>query len=147
MEQKGYSDMIFKVLDFLSGFWIIFWVIIVISAASYDPQLFFFMVFSLLLYTFPAIVYLSFRKRIRERFKAWMAKFQSQGAYRQQEEDDDYKLSSTQAKRAEEGEYEMGYREVKSEDSEIPFAFNIKLILTLIAVFLAIFVVWTILSR
>ncbi len=60
---KGYSGMILKVLDFLGGFWIVYWLFILISAISYDPQLLGYMFFSFLIYTFPAIIYLVFRKK------------------------------------------------------------------------------------
>jgi len=147
MEQRGYSDMIFKVLDFLSGFWIIYWLIIVISAVSYDPQLFFYMIFSFLIYTSPAIIYLSFRKRIRERFRLRLAKFQNPSDALQQEEEKEYTVQDKHTGGTEEGEYVMGYREVKSDDSPISLTPKLKLLLTLIAIFLAILAAWMILSR
>jgi hypothetical protein len=64
MYNKGYSGMILKVLDFLAGFWIIYWLFILISAVIYDPQLLGYMVFSFLIYSFPAIIYLVYRKKI-----------------------------------------------------------------------------------
>lgn len=64
MDNKGYSGMILKVLDFLGGFWIVYWIFILISAVSYDPQLLGYMVFSFLIYTFPAVIYLVYRRKI-----------------------------------------------------------------------------------
>ena len=64
MDNKGSSDMILKVLDFLAAFFIIYWLFILTSAVIYDPQLLVYMVFSFLIYTFPAIIYLVFRKRV-----------------------------------------------------------------------------------
>ena len=56
--------MILKVLDFLGGFWIIYWIFILFSAVSYDSQLLGYMIFTFLIYTFPAIIYLVYRKKI-----------------------------------------------------------------------------------
>lgn len=67
MDNKGYPGMILKVLDFLGGFWIIYWIFILISAVSYDPQLLGYMVFTFLIYTFPAIIYLVYRKKINSK--------------------------------------------------------------------------------
>ncbi|HSN58885.1 MAG TPA: hypothetical protein VLR72_05430 [Clostridiaceae bacterium] len=64
MDNTGFSGMILKVLDFLGGFWIIYWIFILFSAVSYDSQLLGYMIFTFLIYTFPAIIYLVYRKKI-----------------------------------------------------------------------------------
>lgn len=141
-----YKNLVFKMLDFVSAFWIIFWLIIVISAVSYDPQMFLFMLLSFLLYTFPAIVYLSFRKRIHEKLSSRLAHFQKPDSL-MQEEFTEHTALEEQTVGVDNAEYDMGYREVKSEDSPFALTPKLKLLLTLLAIFLAILAAWLFVSR
>ncbi|MBP1743122.1 MAG: hypothetical protein H6Q58_100 [Firmicutes bacterium] len=128
MDYKSYSGMIFKVLDFLGGFWIIYWLFMVISAVSYDPQMLVYMLFSFLIYTFPAIIYLVFRKRIKSKINLRLSEIDSPEA-------------------AEKGEYYMGYKEIKEEAEPAEIRGRLGLILAVIFITAVLFLISLLLLR